>query len=93
MGKMCEPRLKSHLVEGRDREAGWDWRMGTSKIVRVAIPPAAMRAVDMEIVWRKGVNVDIVAGSDIIQPRCIFDLVSACNTALVLSIMLVGAFA
>lgn len=22
VGKMCEPRLKSHLVEGRDREAG-----------------------------------------------------------------------
>lgn len=46
----------------------------------------------METVWSKGVNVDIVAGSDIAQPRCIFDLVSACNTALGLSMVLVGVF-
>lgn len=62
VGKICEPRLKSHRVEGRDREAGWDCKMGTSKRVRVAIPPAARRAVDMEIVWRMGVNVDIMHG-------------------------------
>lgn len=37
--------------------------MGTSKSERVAMPPAAMRAVEMEIVWRKGVSVDIIAGS------------------------------
>lgn len=60
MGKMCEPRLKSHLVDGRECEAGWDCRMGTSKRVRVAMPPAARRAVDMEAVWRVAVRVDIL---------------------------------
>ena len=44
---MCEPRLKSQRVEGREREAGWDWSSGTSKRDRVAMPPEATRATEM----------------------------------------------
>ena len=44
---MCDPRLKSQRVGGRDREAGCDWREGTSKRERVAMPPEATRAMEM----------------------------------------------
>ena len=47
VGEMCEPLLKSHRVEGNDREAGCDWRMGTSKRESAAMPPAATRDVAM----------------------------------------------
>lgn len=62
VGKMWEPRLKSQRMEGREREAGWDWRMGTSKRLRVAMPPAARREREMEEAWRIVVMVDIVTG-------------------------------
>ena len=45
MGKTCEPREKSQRVMGRERDAGWDFNIGTSKKVRVAMPPDAMNAV------------------------------------------------
>lgn len=44
---MCEPQLKSQRVMGRDRDAGWDWSSGMSKRVRLAMPPEAIRAVEM----------------------------------------------
>lgn len=59
VGKICEPRLKSQRVMGRERDAGWDWRRGTSKMERVAMPPAARRAVLMLTTWRNWV-VDIL---------------------------------
>lgn len=54
---MCEPRLKSQRMEGRERDADWDLRRGTSKRERVAIPPAASREVEIEIVWMRVVAV------------------------------------
>lgn len=59
VGKMWDPRLKSQRREGRAREAGWDWRMGTSKRLRVAMPPAARREREMEKAWRDIVRVDM----------------------------------
>jgi hypothetical protein len=47
VGKMWEPREKSQRVMGRARDAGWDFMMGTSNRERVAMPPEAMKAVDM----------------------------------------------
>lgn len=44
---MCEPRLKSQRIWGRERVAGWDWRAGMSKRERVAMPPEAIKAVEM----------------------------------------------
>lgn len=61
---MCEPRLKSQRVEGRERDAGCDLRRGMSKRERVAIPPAARREVEIEIVLMIVVVVeDILVGS------------------------------
>lgn len=51
MGKMCEPRLKSQRVMGRERDAGWDLRRGSSKRERVAMPPDARRAVEILRIW------------------------------------------
>lgn len=48
-GKTCDPRLKSHLIAGSDRDAGWDWSSGTSKKVNVTMPPDAIKAVAMEM--------------------------------------------
>ena len=57
---MCEPRLKSQRIEGREREEGWDWSSGTSKRVRVAMPPEAIRAVEMLRIWVIVVILDMV---------------------------------
>ena len=51
VGKMCEPRLKSQRIIGRERDAGWDLRNGMSKRERVAMPPDARRAVVMLMIW------------------------------------------
>lgn len=59
VGKMCEPREKSQRVRGREREAGCDFRMGTSKRERVDMPPALRRAVETLRAWRAVVE-DIV---------------------------------
>lgn len=46
-GKMCDPRLKSQRIDGREREAGWDWSSGMSKRDRDAMPPEQRREVAM----------------------------------------------
>jgi len=48
---VCEPREKSQRVCGRERDAGWDWRRGTAKREREAMPPEARRAMEMEKSW------------------------------------------
>jgi hypothetical protein len=50
-GNMCEPREKSQRVIGRAREAGCEDIMGTSKSDRVAMPPEAIKAVEMLMTW------------------------------------------
>ena len=47
VGKMCEPRLKSQRMEGRDRDAGWDCSSGISKSDSVAIAPLESREMVM----------------------------------------------
>ena len=71
---MCDPRLKSQRVEGRDRDAGWDWREGTSKRERVAMPPEATRAMEM----LRTCMVGIVAEGMMLKEVCVgFDVASA----------------
>ena len=55
-GKMCEPRLKRQRIRGSEREAGCDWRAGMSKRERLAMPPEAIRAVEMLRVWMRVVD-------------------------------------
>lgn len=45
---MWEPREKSQRVLGRDREAGWEARMGTSKKVSDSMPPEPIRLAQVE---------------------------------------------
>lgn len=52
---MCEPRLNSQRIEGRERDAGCDFSSGTSKRLRVAMPPEARREVVMLNVWIRAV--------------------------------------
>ena len=61
-GKRCEPRLKSQRIWGREREAGWDWRVGMSKRERLAMPPEAIKAVEMlsAFMWVVVVVADIL---------------------------------
>lgn len=59
-GKMCDPRLKSQRMEGRERDAAWDLSKGMSKSDSVAMPPEAKSAVEMLRTWRVVVVVDIV---------------------------------
>lgn len=69
VGKIWDPRLKSQRIEGKEREAGWDWRMGTSKRLMLAMPPAARREREMEAVWRRVVvREDIVALEMFLRP-------------------------
>jgi hypothetical protein len=53
---MCDPRLNSQRVEGRDRDAGCDWSIGTEKRDRVAMPPDAMSDVVMLNSWMSAVE-------------------------------------
>ena len=46
-GKMCEPLLKSQRMEGRERDAGWDFSSGISKRDSAAMPPPARREMVM----------------------------------------------
>lgn len=64
-GKMCEPRLKSQRIWGRERDAGWDWSSGMSKSVMVAMAPEARRAVEMLRVLMKRVVVVLADMSSI----------------------------
>lgn len=57
---MCEPRLNSQRMLGRERDAGWDCSWGMSNRVRVAMPPEARRAVEMLRSWMVGVMADMV---------------------------------
>lgn len=59
VGNTCEPRLKSHRVRGREREAGRDCSMGMSRNVIPDMPPAAVNAVAMDVVWRSSVVLGI----------------------------------
>ena len=50
-GKICDPRLKSHRKEGRERDPGWDCRMGMSKRVRDRMEPEERSAAVMLKIW------------------------------------------
>lgn len=52
VGKMCEPREKSQRTVGRERDAGWAFRLGMSKREKEAMPPEARSAVVMLRIWR-----------------------------------------
>lgn len=56
-GNMCEPRLKSHRIWGRDRDAGRASNEGMEKSERAAMPPAPISDVEMLRVWRRAVGV------------------------------------
>ncbi len=47
VGKVWEPREKSHRIMGRERDADCDCNMGMSKRDNAAMPPDANSAVDM----------------------------------------------
>ena len=47
VGKMWEPLLKSQRVDGRERDAGWDWSSGVSKRERAAMAPEVRRETEM----------------------------------------------
>lgn len=63
VGKIWEPREKSQRIEGSERLAGCAWSMGTSNSVRVAIPPAATRAVVIEVACRMVVVKDAIVNA------------------------------
>jgi len=44
---MCDPREKSQRIEGSERDAGCDCSSGVSKRDREAMPPEAIKAVEM----------------------------------------------
>jgi hypothetical protein len=48
---MWEPREKSQRIMGSERDAGCDFRRGISKRERDAMPPDAMRAVEILSIW------------------------------------------
>ena len=47
VGNVWEPLEKSQRIIGRDRDAGCDCNIGTSKRDNAAMPPDANSAVDM----------------------------------------------
>lgn len=71
---MCDPRLKSQRMEGREREAGWLLRRGMSKRDCVAMPPEASNAVEMLRIWTTCVADILVTGSDSVDEELNLDL-------------------
>ena len=61
VGKIWEPREKSQRVIGKERDAGCDLMIGTSKSESVAMPPDATKAVDMLNICRAWVEDIMIA--------------------------------